>query len=133
MCVNGSGKPHTTDTNTIIRVSTEGWGEALLDPTATFLRPGQQGRYYGPEVTTNHTVSVLLRHGIRVDISVDRALRVVNFDKECTAAIGGDGDCSCACHACGRVLQQGVTVDLTTGSKMAKISGRGVIFTAHNH
>ncbi|KAL3187236.1 hypothetical protein MRX96_025548 [Rhipicephalus microplus] len=62
-------EPHTTVTDTIIR----GW-------------------YYGPVVTTNGTVSVMLKHGIRVDISVDHALRVVNFDKECTAVISGDGD-----------------------------------------
>lgn len=57
---------------------------------------------------------MMLKRGIRVDISVDHALRVVNFDKECTAVISGDGDRSSVCHPCGRVLQQGVAVDTAT-------------------
>uniref|UniRef100_A0A131YRV6 Uncharacterized protein n=1 Tax=Rhipicephalus appendiculatus TaxID=34631 RepID=A0A131YRV6_RHIAP len=130
---NCTGEPHTAAGETMITVSTEGWGDAQLDPAAAGLRSGLQDLYYGPVVTTHGTVSVMLKHGIRVDISVDRALRVVNFDKECTAAISCDGDRSCVCHPCGRVLQQGVAVDIATGSRMAKISSRGVIFTALNH
>ncbi|KAH8032200.1 hypothetical protein HPB51_023977 [Rhipicephalus microplus] len=36
-------EPHTTVPDTIIRVSSERWGDALLDPAATFPRSGLQG------------------------------------------------------------------------------------------
>ncbi|XP_070388852.1 uncharacterized protein [Dermacentor albipictus] len=133
---NGTGEPHTTadQSTTVISVSAEGCGDAQLDPTAAEHGPWPELQAcYGPVVTTYGTVSVMLRHGVRVDISVERAVRVVNFDKECTAAVGSDGDRSCVCHPCGRVLQQGVAVDIATGSRLAKISSRGVIFTALNH
>ncbi|XP_037558976.1 uncharacterized protein LOC119436254 [Dermacentor silvarum] len=132
---NGTGEPHTAaDESTTTSVGAEGCGDAQLDPNIVEHGPWPElHACYGPVVTTYGTVSVMLRHGVRVDISVDRAVRVVNFDKECTAAVSGDGDRSCVCHPCGRVLQQGVAVDIATGSRLAKISSRGVIFTALNH
>lgn len=89
--------------------------------------------YYGPLVTNYGTVSVILQHNMRVDLSVDGAVRVVNFSKRCTAAISSHGDRSCVCHPCGRALQEGINVDMATGRRLAKISSRGITFTALNH
>lgn len=132
---NSNGDQRTAAGDTMPKESAESWGDAHPYAVGAIrgLRSGLQDVYYGPVVTMGGTVSVMLRHGIRVDISVERAVRVVNFDKECMAAVDSSGDRSCVCHPCGRVLQQGVAVDVATGSRLAKISSRGVVFTAHNH
>ncbi|XP_064454877.1 uncharacterized protein LOC135366150 isoform X2 [Ornithodoros turicata] len=136
----GTGEPHTvssadiTDDVSMHVMSTEGCGDAQMDTIA--MESGFWGMpepYYGPVVTNYGTISVILRHCIRVDITVDRAVRVVNFPRHCTAAIGSWGDRSCVCHPCGRVLQEGISVDMATGNRLAKISSRGVTFTALNH
>ncbi|CAN8021612.1 unnamed protein product, partial [Ixodes persulcatus] len=133
----GTGEPHMAtveDDASPHVVSAEGCGDAQLDPLVEASLWGElQEVYYGPVVTNYGTVSVILRHCIRVDITVDRAVRVVNFERHCTAAISSWGDRSCVCHPCGRVLQEGFTVDMATGDRLAKISGRGVTFTALNH
>lgn len=132
----GTGEPHavTAEEVALHIMSAEGCGDAQLDPLADpNFWGGLQEVYYGPVVTNYGTVSVILRHCIRVDITVDRAVRVVNFPRHCTAAISSWGDRSCVCHPCGRVLQEGVTVDMATGNRLAKISSRGVTFTALNH
>ncbi|XP_077552858.1 uncharacterized protein LOC144167477 [Haemaphysalis longicornis] len=92
-----------------------------------------QEMYNGPVVTNYGTVSFILKHGMRVDITMDYAVRVVNFTMHCTAAIDGPGDRSCVCHPCGRAIQEGVNVDIAYGTRLAKISSRGVTFTALNH
>ncbi|XP_077507089.1 uncharacterized protein LOC144116243 [Amblyomma americanum] len=89
--------------------------------------------YYGPVVTKSGVVSVFLKHRIRVDISIDNAVRVVNFTKHSMAAINRLGDRTCVCHPCGRVLQEGVSMDLMTGMRLARISGRGITFSALDH
>ncbi|KAK8772997.1 hypothetical protein V5799_012469 [Amblyomma americanum] len=109
-------------------VSDEGHGDALVDPEV--IEHYLLEVYYGPLVTSSGTVSMFLKHHVRVDISVDRAVRVVNFAKHCMAAFSRFGDRSCVCHPCGRALQEGCTVDVETGKRLAKISRRGVTFTA---
>ncbi|KAK8770664.1 hypothetical protein V5799_012876 [Amblyomma americanum] len=109
---------------------TEGRGDVALEQNPW---EGLQGPYYGPMVSSYGTVSVFLRQNVRVDISVDRAVRVVNFAMHCTAAFSSSGTRCCACHPCGRVLQEGSDVHMSTGNRLGKISSRGITFTALNH
>ncbi|KAH7982613.1 uncharacterized protein LOC119375581 [Rhipicephalus sanguineus] len=112
----------------------EGHGDVQQNPvSAEDPWEGLENEHYGPVVTSYGTVSIMLRHCVRVDISVHGAVRVVNFPKHCTAAINSGGECSCICHPCGRVLQQGGIVHMATGTRLAQISIRGVTFTAFNH
>ncbi|KAL1422659.1 hypothetical protein MTO96_003837 [Rhipicephalus appendiculatus] len=135
----GTGEPHEgTHNNTPPHVvgAEEGHGDVQQNPVTT--EPEEpwedlENEHYGPVVTSYGTVSIMLRHCVRVDISVHGAVRVVNFPKHCTAAINSSGECSCACHPCGRVLQEGGSVHMATGTRLAQISLRGVTFTAFNH
>lgn len=119
----------------LLFANNEGSGDAEVYPGThePNVWESLQKMYYGPLVTNYGTVSVILRHNMRVDISVDCAVRVVNFSKRCTAAISCHGDRSCVCHPCGRAMQEGINVDMATGRRLAKISSRGVTFTALNH
>ncbi|KAH6939663.1 hypothetical protein HPB50_020296 [Hyalomma asiaticum] len=116
-------------------MSRGGCGDAQQDPEPLFQEPWDElpDDYYGPVVTSYGNISVILQDTIRVDISIDGAIRVVNFAMHCTAAINSSGDSSCVCHPCGRVLQEGESVDMLCGTRLAKISGRGITFTALNH
>ncbi|KAK8772996.1 uncharacterized protein LOC144104581 [Amblyomma americanum] len=112
--------------------SAQGIGDTPVDPAA--VEQYLLEEYYGPLVTSSGTVSMFLKKRVRVDISVDRAVRVVNFSKHCMAALSRLGDRICICHPCGRVLQEGPTINIETGMRLAKMSRRGVTFTAlHGH
>ncbi|XP_077485969.1 uncharacterized protein LOC144097057 [Amblyomma americanum] len=134
-----TGGAYEADMSPLNRISAEGSGDALTEQEAVepdlwqYLRehdPWEEDvPFYGPVVSSSATVSILLRHRVRVDISVEGAVRVVNFAAHCTAALGRWGDRSCLCHPCGRVVQEGDYVDMATGSRLAKISGRGITFT----
>ncbi|KAK8781277.1 hypothetical protein V5799_017382 [Amblyomma americanum] len=115
-------------------LSLEGCGNARAGRAAIDLDTwqGLLHSYYGPVVSSCATVSVFLKYGVRVDISLERAVRVVNYKMNCTAAISSSGERSCACHPCGCVLQEGAYVHMGTGARLAKISSRGVAFTSLN-
>lgn len=123
-----ASEPQPQDAKSFSLDNAQGCSDAPMDPAAAehYLLEV----YYGPLVTSSGTVSMFLKHRVRVDISVDRAVRVVNFTKHCMAALGRMGDRSCICHPCGRVLQEGSTMNIETGMRLAKISSRGVTFTA---
>ncbi|XP_077552483.1 uncharacterized protein LOC144166910 [Haemaphysalis longicornis] len=70
---------------------------------------------------------------MRVDITVDYAIRVVNLARHCSAAISSWGDSCSVCHERGCAFQKRMNTDVATGPFRAKISGRGVTFTALNH
>ncbi|XP_077527544.1 uncharacterized protein LOC144138882 [Haemaphysalis longicornis] len=125
----GGGEPHQR------LPKDDTFGANLMDPV-TFERSvwqSLQEMYNGPVVTNYGTISVILRSNMRVDITVEGAIRLVNFEKHCTAAINCFGDKSCICHPCGRVFQERMNVSMATGTRLAKISRRGVTFTALNH
>lgn len=92
-----------------------------------------QDVYYGPVVTNYGTLSFVLRHRMRVDLTVDYAIRIVNFARHCSAAISSWGESSSMCHARGCAFQERMNADVATGPRRAKISSRGVTFTALNH
>ncbi|XP_077553281.1 uncharacterized protein LOC144168041 [Haemaphysalis longicornis] len=123
-----AGEPHGEPP-----MSSEGCGDAQVAFFERNVWESLQETYYGPLVTNYGTVSVILKQRMRVDITVDRAIRLVNFEKRCTAAINCFGDMCCLCHPCGRVYQERMSVDMATGTRLAKISSRGVTFTALNH
>ncbi|KAH6947296.1 hypothetical protein HPB50_018204 [Hyalomma asiaticum] len=134
----GTGEPHqVTYVNTPQHMMgpEEGHGDAQQNPTAAEANLWQElgPDFYGLVVTSYGNVSVMLKHCVRVDISVHGAVRVVNFPKHCSAAINSSGQISCVCHPCGRVRQEGGSVHMATGTRLAQISMRGVTFTAFNH
>ncbi|XP_077512439.1 uncharacterized protein LOC144123497 [Amblyomma americanum] len=134
----GTGEPHgsvASDESSPHVMGTEGCGDAQIVPVAHEENPwqGLLDSYYGPLVTNYATVTVIMKHHVRVDFSLDHSVRVVNFATHCMAAMSSSGDRTCVCHPGGRVLQEGDNVDIATGTRVAKISGRGITFTALNH
>lgn len=134
---NGMGEPTcpVDEDEPMPSVDSDGSGDAPLDQGTHGgdIWRSLQDTYNGPVVTNYGTVSFILKHGMRVDITMDYAVRVVNFPMHCTAAIDGPGDRSCVCHPCGRAIQEGATVDMAYGTRLAKIARRGVTFTALDH
>lgn len=86
-----------------------------------------------PRITNYGTVSILLRHLIRVDISPAKAVYVTNPPAECIAAVNATGDKSCVIHPNGRVLHTGQDIHMKTLDRQAKICGRGIIFSSTKH
>lgn len=86
-----------------------------------------------PKISNYGTVTLLLRHLIRVDISPVKAVYVTNPPAECIAAVSGTGDKSCVIHPNGRVFHAGQDVHMKTLDRQAKICRRGVIFSSSKH
>lgn len=83
-----------------------------------------------PIVTNYGTVTILLRHLIRIDISPRQAVYVTNSPAYCVAVINGAGNKSCVIHPNGKVLQDGKEIHMETFNRTAKITNRGIVFTS---
>lgn len=83
-----------------------------------------------PIVTNYGTVTILLRHLIRIDISPSKAVYVTNPPACCVAVINGAGNKSCVIHPNGKVLQVGKEIHMATYNRTAKITNRGIVFTS---
>lgn len=85
--------------------------------------------YVGPAVTSFGVLCLFLRHKMRVDVTVDRAVRLLNGPGGCSAAVDAGGSCSTVVHPSGRVYQSGVDVELQAFDwRHAKIGQRGITF-----
>lgn len=85
--------------------------------------------YVGPAVTSFGILCLFLRHKMRVDVTVDRAVRLVNGLCGCSAAIDAGGTRSTVVHPSGKMYQAGVDVELHTFHRRhAKIGRRGITF-----
>jgi len=103
----------------------------------------------GPSVSSHGVIVVRLREKIRVDITVDRAIRLTNPKNNICIALNSNGSCSGVMHPNGRVWQYGSRVEITTShgftaqqkknkqpnapetsTRYAKMWYKGVSFTA---
>lgn len=92
-----------------------------------------QRRKIIPRISNYGTVTILLRHLIRVDISPAKAVYVTNPPAECIAAVNTTGDKSCVIHPNGRVLHTGQDIHMKTLDRQAKICKRGIIYSSTKH
>ncbi|GFQ75555.1 uncharacterized protein TNCT_532051 [Trichonephila clavata] len=84
-----------------------------------------------PMVTTYGSVTIMLRHLVRVDVSPEGAVYVQNFSGQSVAVISGNGEKSCIIHSNSRVFQDGQEVHVMTyQNRIAKIGQRGVVFSS---
>lgn len=86
-----------------------------------------------PFVTNYGTLTVFLRHLIRVDISADKSVFLTHLPSECAAVVNSSGDRSGIIHPNGRVFHDANEIHMATLDKVAKICNRGVVFTSKNH
>ncbi|KAI4494475.1 hypothetical protein M0802_008967, partial [Mischocyttarus mexicanus] len=88
----------------------------------------------GAFTTPHGTISLRLRNRIRVDMTVDRAVRVINFKNNIVLSLSSSGSASALLHPNGRIYQYGSRVEIlahdTNGNnKYAKMWYKGVSFT----
>ncbi|XP_045466490.1 uncharacterized protein LOC123675211 isoform X1 [Harmonia axyridis] len=89
----------------------------------------------GTTVTPHGVISLRLHNRIRVDISLDRAIRIVNMKNAIILALNSSGSSSALIHPNGRVYQYGSRVEILAhdnqgNNKYAKMWYKGVSFTS---
>ncbi|KAK3925789.1 putative global transcription activator SNF2L2 [Frankliniella fusca] len=90
----------------------------------------------GTAVATPHgTMSLRLHDRVRVDMSVDRAIRVINLKNNIVLALGATGSSAALLHPNGRTYQYGSRVEILAhdsrgNNKFAKMWYKGVSFTS---
>ncbi|KAM7343561.1 wurstfest [Cochliomyia hominivorax] len=92
----------------------------------------------GPIAMTNGTIQLRLRDGIRIDMTLDKAVRVLNQRSMVAIALSRNCSNSALIHPNGRILQSGSKVEIVTYDGMktnnyvryAKMWYKGVSFTS---
>lgn len=89
----------------------------------------------GALVTSHGIISVHLHNGVRVDLTVDKAIRLLNYESNIILALGSNGASAAMIHPSGSVYQYGSRVEITTpdpvgNTKYAKMWYKGVSFTS---
>ncbi|XP_014205097.1 uncharacterized protein LOC106636997 [Copidosoma floridanum] len=86
-------------------------------------------------VTSHGTISLWLHNEIRLDITIDRAVRIINLKNNIVLSLSGSGSASALLHPNGRIYQYGSRVeilahDVHRNNKYAKMWYKGVSFTS---
>ncbi|XP_034950108.1 uncharacterized protein fest [Chelonus insularis] len=89
----------------------------------------------GAVATPYGTISLRLHNRIRVDMTVDRAIRVINFKNNIVLSLSGSGSASALLHPNGRIYQYGSRVEILAhdsngNHKYAKMWYKGISFTS---
>ncbi|XP_026470453.1 uncharacterized protein LOC113374693 [Ctenocephalides felis] len=90
----------------------------------------------GATATPHGTISVRLRERIRVDLTIDKAVRVINFKNNIVLSLAGTGSAAALMHPNGRVYQYGSRVEIlahdvhNSNNRYAKMWHKGVSFTS---
>ncbi|BES92068.1 Hypothetical protein NTJ_04876 [Nesidiocoris tenuis] len=92
----------------------------------------------GSAVATPHgTISLRLNHKMRVDLTIDRAIRIINFKNNIVMAMNSTGSACALLHPNGRIHQYGNRVEIMAydsrgNNKFAKMWYKGVSFTSES-
>ncbi|XP_043072008.1 uncharacterized protein LOC6559852 isoform X2 [Drosophila grimshawi] len=94
----------------------------------------------GPIAMSNGTIQVRLREGVRIDMTLDKAVRVLNQRSMVAVSLSRNGTNSALIHPNGRVLQNGSKVEIVAYDGMksnnfvryAKMWYKGVSFTSES-
>ncbi|XP_026467641.1 uncharacterized protein LOC113371217 [Ctenocephalides felis] len=98
--------------------------------------PTSLGLTGGATATPHGTISVRLRERIRVDLTIDKAVRVINFKNNIVMSLAGTGSAAALMHPNGRVYQYGSRVEIlahdihNNNNRYAKMWYKGVSFTS---
>ncbi|XP_060656188.1 uncharacterized protein LOC133841479 isoform X1 [Drosophila sulfurigaster albostrigata] len=94
----------------------------------------------GPIAMSNGTIQLRLREGVRIDMTLDKAVRVLNQRSMVAVSLSRNGTNSALIHPNGRILQSGSKVEIVTYDGMktnnfvryAKMWYKGVSFTSES-
>jgi len=90
----------------------------------------------GAVIATEHgTMSIRLHSRMRVDMTIDRAIRIVNLKSNIVMSLNSSGSSCALLHPNGRILQYGSRVEIVAhdihgNNKLAKMWYKGVSFTS---
>lgn len=112
----------------------------LSPPEESYVFQEMEGDFGLPRIamaTPHGTVSLRLSHRMRVDITIDRAVRLINFKNNIVIAMNPTGSACALLHPNGRVHQCGSRVEIMANDvrgnhKYAKMWYKGVSFTSEN-
>ncbi|GLV36908.1 wurstfest [Carabus blaptoides fortunei] len=116
------------------------WRNRTIPRTIWIEEPCTENRQdepLGSGVTTHGIISLRLHDNIRVDMTLDRAIRIMNYKSNIAVAVSASGSTAALLHPNGRVYQYGSRVEIlaydkhTNGNnKYAKMWYKGVSFTS---
>ncbi|XP_059612731.1 uncharacterized protein LOC132259195 [Phlebotomus argentipes] len=97
-------------------------------------------RCFGAHCQPDGTILIRLREGISIEMTLDRAVRVLNNHSKVALALSNTGNSSALIHPNGRVYQYGSKVEIVAYDGMrknsfvrfAKMWQKGVSFTSQN-
>ncbi|GAB0090624.1 uncharacterized protein DMENIID0001_053660 [Sergentomyia squamirostris] len=95
---------------------------------------------FGAHCQPDGTILIRLREGITIEMTLDRAVRVINNQSKVALAISNTGNTSALIHPNGRVYQYGSKVEIVAYDgvgknnfiRFAKMWQKGVSFTSQN-
>ena len=114
----------------------QGAGEATTtstpspgDTAAPFQQPDMYNFVY-PSIYVSNAglISVLLRHDMSVEMTVDRTIRVVSHQHMMAVATDSRGTSACLYHPALKVIQQGTTTDIATDAVRVHMGHDDVAF-----
>ncbi|XP_055688185.1 uncharacterized protein LOC129792838 [Lutzomyia longipalpis] len=97
-------------------------------------------RSFGAHCQPDGTILIRLREGVSIEMTLDRAVRVINSHSKVAVALSNTGNSSALIHPNGRVYQYGSKVEIITYDGMrknnfvryAKMWQKGVSFTSQH-
>lgn len=72
----------------------------------------ESARQFGPVPMLNGTIQIRLRDGIKIDMTIDKSIRVLNPRGKIVAAMSGNCGSAALSHPNGQVFQHGALVDI---------------------
>lgn len=99
------------------------------DTSAPFQQPDMYNFVY-PSIYVSNAglISVLLRHDMSVEMTVDRTIRVVSHQHMMAVATDSRGTSACLYHPALKVIQQGTTTDIATDAVRVHMGHDDVAF-----
>lgn len=77
-------------------------------------------RPFGPIAMPNGTIQVRLREGIKIDLTVDKSIRIMNPKGKIVIAMSGNSSSAALMHPNGQVFQHGGLVDIVAYDGMKR-------------
>lgn len=104
------------------------------DATVPFQPASEMYNFVYPSIYVSNAglISVLLRHDMSVEMTVDRTIRVVSHQHMMAVATDSRGTSACLYHPALKVIQQGTTTDIATEAVRVHMGHDEVAFAVGN-
>ena len=104
-------------------------GESQRSIPQELFNPDDGLPYPALHISNDGLITVILRHGVYVEMTTEKAVRVVNHDKKLVAAFSDTGNKSCVIHPAARIYQSDSSVDAELSlNRKAKMTSSNIVF-----